>query len=145
MVELRKITKENCGECFRLKVKEDQKHFVATNIASLAQAWVWYENAKPFAIYADDIMVGFTMLYVPTEDDDDFYVWRFMIDEKFQNRGYGREAMRLVLEYLKQFNPKEIFLSFEPENELAKKLYQSFGFVETGKIDGGELEMILKL
>jgi len=35
--------------------------------------------------------------------------------------------------------------SYEPENELAKKLYASFGFEETGEMDGDEIVAVLKL
>jgi len=62
VVELRKITKENYEECLNLSVADDQKKFVSSNVHSLAQAWVYYDTAFPFAIYADNVMVGFIML-----------------------------------------------------------------------------------
>jgi len=58
MVELRKIDKENYSECINLKVSDGQKNFVASNVYSLAQAWVFYETAYPLAIYSNNIMVG---------------------------------------------------------------------------------------
>lgn len=51
MVELREITKENYEECLRLKLAEGQKDFVSSTVHSLAQAWVYYDTAFPFAIY----------------------------------------------------------------------------------------------
>ena len=33
----------------------------------------------------------------------------------------------------------------EPENEVARRLYESFGFVETGEMDGDEVIAVLKL
>jgi len=145
MVELRKITEDNYEECINLKVAEHQKGFVAWNMFSLAQAWVFYETAYPFAIYADDVMVGFIMMgyYKPKGI---YNIWRFMIDERFQHKGYGRAALLLAIEYLKEkFNVKEIYLSFEPENVVAEKLYKSFGFELTGEVEGGELVMCLKV
>lgn len=62
MVELREITKENYEECLHLKAAESQKVFVSSTVHSLAQAWVYYDTAFPFAIYADKTMVGFIML-----------------------------------------------------------------------------------
>ena len=37
------------------------------------------------------------------------------------------------------------WLSYEPENTVAKSLYASFGFVETGEKDGEEQIAVLKL
>lgn len=145
MVELKKITEKNYSECLKLKVAEDQKEFVAPNVYSLAQAWVYYDSAYPFAIYEDDIMVGFVMMG-HDKDDDTYDIWRFMIDEKYQNKGYGKSALKLAIKYLiETFKVKEILLSFEPENHCAKKLYKSFGFEETGEINRNEVVMKLTL
>ncbi|WP_300713782.1 hypothetical protein [uncultured Acetatifactor sp.] len=59
MVELREITKENYEECLQLDIAESQKDFVSSTVHSLAQAWVYYDTAFPFAIYANNTMVGF--------------------------------------------------------------------------------------
>ena len=62
MVELRKITEENFEECLNLNIAENQKEFVSSNAHSLAQAWIYYDTAFPFAVYANNTMVGFIML-----------------------------------------------------------------------------------
>ena len=75
-----------------------------------------------------------------------------MIDKRYQGKGYGRKAMQLALDYIRTLpcGPAEsIWLSYEPENEVAKKLYSSFGFVEfpefyNGK-EGEEIPAFLKL
>ena len=143
MVELRTINKDNFEECLKLKVSDDQKTFVATNVFSLAQAWVYYENTYPFAIYADDVMVGFVMMGYDTEKNQ-YSIFRFMIDSRYQNKGYGKAALKLSVEYLrKEHNAKEVYLSFEPNNFVAEKLYSNFGFERTGEIDHGEVVMRL--
>ena len=83
MVELREITKSNYEECLNLSVADSQKTFVSSVCFSLAQAWVYYDTAFPFAIYADDIMVGFIMLGY-YEIKNQYTLWKFMIDEKYQ-------------------------------------------------------------
>ena len=145
MVELKKINKDNYQECLDLQVSDTQKGFVASNEYSLAQAWVFYDTAYPFAIYAEDKMVGFVMMgYYPEKDIYD--IWRFMIDEQYQNKGYGKAALQLSIEYLKnEFHVKEIFLSFEPNNTIAERLYSKAGFKRTGEIDDGEIVMRLIL
>lgn len=77
-----------------------------------------------------------------------YNLWRLMIDKAYQGRGYGKEAVRLALEFIKSFPcgaAEYCWLSYEPENESAKNLYSSFGFAETGDMDGEELIAVLKL
>jgi len=145
MVELREITVDNFDECIDLKVADDQHNFVASNMYSLAQAWAFYETAYPFAIYADDIMVGFIMMgfYKPKGI---YNIWRFMIDGRFQGKGYGKAALLLAIEYLKEkYNTHEIFLSVEPTNTIAEKLYSSVGFIRTGEVIDDEIVMRLNI
>lgn len=71
-----------------------------------------------------------------------------MIDKNYQNKGYGKEAVRLALELIKTFpcgKADFCWLSYEPENEIASRLYHSFGFAETGEMDGDEIIAVLKL
>ena len=71
-----------------------------------------------------------------------------MIDKRYQNKGYGKKAMQLALDYIKTFpcgKAEYCWLSYEPENQVAKKLYESFGFEETGDMDGEEIIAKLKL
>ena len=143
MVELRKINQDNYGECLNLKVSEEQRSFVASNVYSLAQAWVFYDTAYPFAIYADNRMIGFVMMGYYAEKGV-YTIWRFMIDERYQRKGYGKAALQLSIEYLvNEFDVREIFLSFVPNNTAAEKLYSNAGFIQTGVIEDGELEMKL--
>lgn len=142
-VELRKITKENYEECLNLTVAEHQKKFVSSTAHSLAQAWVYYETAFPFAIYAQDRMVGFLMLGY-YESEGYYTLWKFMMDEKYQRKGYGRQALRLGIDYLvNRFHVKEIYTAYYATNDVARKLYASFGFCETGQVVGNEVGMKL--
>ena len=71
-----------------------------------------------------------------------------MIDRKYQNKGYGKEALGLALDFIKSLpcgKAEYCWLSYEPENDIARYLYRSFGFVETGEMDGEELIATLKL
>lgn len=149
MVELRKITYDNFNECIKLEPNEEQKNYVASNIYSIAEAYVALTNNEcipmPYALYNDDIMVGFIMLSYGEDDknkDENVYgIWRFMIDKKYQGKGYGKEAMEKALELIRTFphgKASRVYLSYEPENIVAKSLYASFGFEETGEIEYGE-------
>lgn len=133
---------DNWIQCIKLKVREDQKNFVASNVGSIAQS-KFYPHWQPKGIYLDETMIGFIM-FGPGEDE--VTIIRFMIDQEYQGNGYGRAALKKAIEELSE-NPafKEINLSFEPENEVAKKLYESFGFKDTGEIDEGEIVYKLEL
>jgi len=149
MVILKEITEDNFSECIELKVSEDQKAFVASNVYSLAQAWLYPKNARPFAIYNDEIMVGFLMLDIDFHwygDKNTCYLWRLMIDEKHQGKGYGKVAVKSAIEYLKEnISPEKLKTSFVPGNDVVEKLYKSLGFIATGEIDGDEIVMELNL
>ena len=149
MVTLKEITSDNYEECLALQVLEDQKDFVAPNVKSLAEAWVFPTAARPFAIYNDDVMVGFLMVDIDPNlegSNDLCYLWRFMIDAKYQGRGYGKAAMQEVINYVKSnFNPKTFETSTAPGADVAEKLYNSFGFFPNGKFYGNEKVLVLKM
>ena len=143
MVEFKEITTDNYNECLKLEVSDNQKNFVASNMYSLAQAWVFHENAYPFAIYADNKMVGFIMMgYKP---EGIYNIWRLMIDKRFQGKGYGKAALVLAVQYLKEkHDASEVYISFISGNNLAEKLYESVGFKRTGEVENNQIGMCLK-
>ena len=145
MVSLKEITRDNIDEVLALKVDESQKSFVSTNADSLAQAYVYSETAFPFAVYNDAILVGFIMMGY-YEVKSYYTLWKFMIDSRYQNKGYGRKALELGIKFLQdRFGVSEIYTGVVPGNTVAKKLYESVGFAETGLIELGMEEMRLTL
>ncbi len=144
MISLRQITKENIDEVLSLRVNDEQKTFVSTNSESLAQAYVYRETAWPFAVYEDDTLVGFIMMGY--YDVKQYYtLWKFMIDEKYQNKGYGRQALKLGLDFIKdKFGQVDIYTGVAVGNKVAKGLYESVGFADTGLREFGMEELCLK-
>lgn len=158
MITLRKITLENRRAIFNLEVSEDQRRFVASNLSSVASCYVLETNGGhpfPFAIYADEQPVGFVMLTygitgydLPSIADGSYCILRLMIDKQYQNRGYGREAMKKTLEFIRTFPAgpaRYCWISYGADNAAAKKLYESFGFQENGEICHNELITVLRL
>ena len=141
MIRLDPVTKDNIDEVLALDVREDQKGFVSPNAESLAQAYVYSETAWPFAVYDDDNIVGFIMMgYYGVKQY--YTLWKFMIDQRYQNKGYGRQALELGLEFIKEkFNTEDIYTGVAPGNDVAKRLYESVGFVDTGVVELGMEEM----
>ena len=141
MVELRTVTKENLEEVLNLKVMEHQESFVSSVAHSLAQAYVHGETAFPFAVYADNEVVGFIMMGY-YEAKKQYTLWKFLIDKNQQGKGYGREALKQGIKYLKdRFGTKEIYTGVALGNERAKYLYCSIGFKETGLLEDNMEEM----
>jgi len=142
-VSLRAITKDNFQECVRLRVRDDQK-FVATNAYSIAQSKIEPEN-MPLAIYHDETMVGFLM-YELDYRNKELYLARLMIDQRYQHQGYGRGALE-VLKAIAMKDPgiAKITLSTKPENAYGIRVYEKFGFRDTGVLDDGEEVFVLNL
>ncbi|WP_127593033.1 GNAT family N-acetyltransferase [Paenibacillus lautus] len=158
MITLRKITLENRRSIFNLEVSEDQRRFVASNLSSVASCYVLATNEGhpfPFAIYADEQPVGFVMITyringyeLPTIADNSYCILRLMIDKQYQNRGYGREAMKKILEFIRTFpaGPAQFcWIPYKAENAAAKKLYESYGFRDNGEIIENEQITVLRL
>jgi len=140
-VTLKTINEDNYEECLNLKVSVDNTDFVDPVAWSLAEAWVFYDDSRPFAIYADDVMVGYVLMYIGEENHQ---IINFMIDSRFQKRGYGTAAAKLCIEYLrKDYNASKISLPVEPENINAQKLWSSVGFTMTDDMEDGYLFMRL--
>lgn len=145
MISIKEITRDNLDEVLALSVNENQRAFVSTNAESLAQAYVYSETAYPFAVYEDSTLVGFIMMGY-YEVKQYYTLWKFMIDERYQNRGYGRKALELGINFLKDhFDVSEIYTGVAPGNEMAKHLYSSMGFEDTGLVELGMEEMRLKV
>ncbi len=150
-IQLEKIDRMNWEEAIDLPVTEEHKEYVASNLYSIAQAQ-FFPGVDPYAIYNDDKMVGFAMFGVtdvPDENDGStdlrFWVWRFMIAKGEQYKGYGKEAMRLIIKIAKEKGHKEMMLSTEPANEKAIRFYAGFGFIDTGIMQDGEEVFRLQL
>src|SRR5215208_7922480 len=149
MPEIRPVTKDNWKELIRLKVRDDQTHFVASNLYSIAEAQFGDEyeghwDLHPFGIYDGDTPVGFLMYgYNFQHSDQQAFILRLMVADGFQVKGYGRFGMGKMLEIFRADERiHTVGISYEPENEVARKLYASLGFIETGKMIDDEAEAI---
>lgn len=174
-IHLEKINWDNYIKVINLKVSKKQEDYVASNKASLIHAFLEMSEGTPvyaFAVKHGRTVVGFMQLFYDTDwtayeredwlNSDEykkyagkpyFYIWRFMIDEKYQGRGYGKEAFKQTLDFIDSLpfpegETKYVLLSYEPKNNVAKKMYASFGFEEVFKEylhDGDEISAMLKL
>lgn len=151
MVELVAITRHNLAELLQLDAGDGGKQ-VAPNLKSMAQAAV-YAEAWPRGIAVDGVLVGFLMLYDPSltaqPEEPKFTLWRLMIDQRQQGRGYGAAAVQALIAHVRtRPGADTLYLSYVQDSEnvaAAERFYRSQGFTPTGEIDDGELVMSLKL
>lgn len=154
-IHLEKINWDNYTKVLKLSVTKEQEDYVASNKASLIHAFLEMSEGIPvyaFAIMNGKTVVGFIQLmydndwtgyeredwlqsetFKQYEGKPYYYIWRFMIDKKYQHRGYGKEAFKQALDFIKTFpngKAEYVVLSYDPANEIGKKLYASFGFEE---------------
>ena len=144
-ITLREITKETLRSILHLEVAANQKHFVASNAVSIAQAHYEPEHAWFRAIYADETPIGFVMIHDDAANAK-YYLWRFMLDHRYQGLGFGRRALQAIIEHVRtRPNSQELFLSCVPGEGSACEFYAKLGFVPTGEVDEDEIMMKLTL
>jgi diamine N-acetyltransferase len=135
-VRLLPVDKDNWRALTRLGLAEEQKNWVAPTWYTIIQSQ--FEGGELKAIYADDTPVGLAW-YLLEEDKRRAYIIRLMTGLEHQGKGYGRVAMQHIIEDCKT-RPfvDDIFISFVPGNDVARNLYLSLGFIDTGEMDEGE-------
>ena len=138
MITLREITADNYEDIINLSVTEGQRRYVSSNVHSLAQAKVQPE-CIPLAICSEDTLIGFVM-YCIDHKDSEYWIYQFMIGADHQGKGYGKEALKQIIRKILEDKAHDIiYISFVPENEGARILYEKIGFVPDNRIIDGEV------
>jgi len=152
-MSLREVTRENWREALRLSVRPEQQRFIAdyAPIAAIALAKAYVRPGSlvwtPYAFYAGEWMVGFAVLAYEPGSADNYWLCHFFIDQGHQGRGYGKEALRLLVELVRAEHPacRALQLTVHPENLAAQRLYANAGFRATGTERDGEPVYELRL
>ena len=143
-VTLREVTSENVRSICELSVNEEQKAYVAPSAIAVAEACYSREDWLQ-AIYADETPVGLAVVNVKPQQAR-FFLWRFMVDARYQRSGYGRRAMILLIEQVKtKPNNGEFFTSVVPGDHCPQGFYENLSFQLTGEWYEGEALMRLAL
>jgi len=140
-VKLEDITHKNFLAYCNLKVAPHQKEFVAENVLSMAEA-NFSKSAWLKGIVADNTPVGFIMLSKNVSQQK-YILWRFMVDEHWQNRGIGRKAFDLLLKEVAVFQGAyELRASYVPGKGAPKEFFVKMKFVHTGQKIGEEVCLV---
>jgi diamine N-acetyltransferase len=142
-VVLQPVTHDNWRGVAKLEVAESQRKFVAEPsyyLALCSYGGLW----QPLAIYLSKQVIGFMMWALDT-DDGSCWLGGILIDQKYQRRGYGRQAIQAAIKLLSEGHGFQNFaLSYSPDNT-AKHLYHKLGFKETGEWEDDEVIARLSL
>lgn len=155
-VELRDIvTEADRQAAMGLRTTEAQEQFVATVEQSFADAIEHPEAcARSWAAYDGDEIVGFAMISddIPqaTLDADPtlagpYFLWRLLIDQRFQRRGYGTAILDAIAEYVRERGGRELLTSYEAGEGSPGPFYERYGFVPTERFMEGERVLRLDL
>jgi diamine N-acetyltransferase len=145
-ISIHDVTRENWRTALTLAVHPEQQRFIAdsTPIAAIALAKAYIRPNqlvwKPYAVYVDTTMIGFTMLaYLPASHDP-YWIYHFFIDYRYQGKGYGKQTLRTLIAFVTHQYPAchRLQLTVHPENKRAQALYSSVGFQRTGNAVEGE-------
>lgn len=137
MVKLFDIDEQNWLEIVSLSVNEEQKKFLDKPIGILARGYIYRSNnAKVYGISNDEQIIGVALVKDLDEEPACYDLQQFMIDRHFQNKGYGTEALRLILMLLsKEGKYGQVEVCVNKSDTAALRMYKKVGFVDTGYID----------
>ena len=137
MIQLKEINENNWLKALRLTVKEEQKAYVASPIGILARGYVYRDcNARVLAIVNDNDIIGLMMVRDLDEEPACYDLQQFMIAAEFQNKGFGAQALKQILEMLR--NEKKytcVEVCVKKQDAQALHVYEKAGFADTGYID----------
>lgn len=154
ILNLREIDEHNWRAVTKLRMHEGQEGNLASNAMSLLESH-YSEDAWVRAVYADDTLVGFLMMAI-WDPKEAYYIWRFMIDKRYQGLGFGKGGVDLAIAHVRQHNPQAKVLGLMSTPPEGKKnvepqdspynFYLKLGFKEVAPADeDGEIEMALEL
>lgn len=137
MIRLTEITEDNWLEAASLSVRDDQKGFVAPAIGIIARGYVYRDcSGRVYAIEDEGTIVGLALVREFTDEPLGYDLQQFMIDERFQGKGRGSEALGLILNELrKEAHYDHVEVCVKKNDAEAIRLYEKYGFTDSGYVD----------
>lgn len=144
-IQLKKVTIDNYNDLMSIGLHEEQKKYTSSIEKSLADAYIYGDNVHPFAIYKNNYLIGFIMTRYNLGHDNHL-IWQFMIDKKYQNKGYAKKSiLKTIYWIIKQNNCSNIVTTVLDDNDKIKQIYISLGFKQIGETLDGETDYILNI
>ncbi|AUA18523.1 GNAT family N-acetyltransferase [Streptococcus suis] len=143
MIRLELVNKDNFEAVLQVQLAPEDQRRVASVEYSLAQAWLYREDGHllPYAVKSGQKVVGFVLLSI--QEDKSYYVWRLLIDKKYQNRGHGKEVIRQILVLAKEDTLcQKVTMNYVIGNHKMRYILEKLGFQSVG-LEGQEMKMEL--
>ncbi|GIE79409.1 N-acetyltransferase [Actinoplanes philippinensis] len=143
-MELRAIDPRNYEAALQIAVRPDQADLVAPVVKSLAEAYVYGDQAWPRLVYDGDELVGFVMAFldIPWTDPDDTDrrsgLWRLNIAADHQGKGYGSFAVEAVCAEIRSRGGAQAYVTYHAREGGPAPFYARLGFHPTGETADGE-------
>lgn len=136
MIKIKRVDETNFMAVVQLEMTPAQKEakWLSDNVFSLAQCWLYRENNDCFthAIYWQDEVVGFVLMEIEA-DSQVLLIWRLMIGQQFQGKGYGRQAVQAIINDAAIMYPeRRLVADYVAGNEAMKQLLMGLGFKQVG-------------
>ena len=137
MLKLVEIDERNREEARALSVSEEQKGFLDSAPGIIARGCIYRDSrARVIGIENDGVLVGLALVKDLDEEPACYDLQQFMIDARFQGRGYGTGALKLILAALENERKYACVEVCVKKHDLAAlHVYEKAGFADTGYID----------
>ena len=149
MVSLRPLTESNRQAVEALRVSPSQQRFVSSVAQSLLEAAEHPDaDALYWGVYAEDTPVGFVMIAdeVASPDYIPHYLWKLLIDERYQRQGFGTATLDLIVEYFRGRPGVEVLNTSAGQGDGSPiTFYERYGFERTGEVVNDEVVLRLRL
>ena len=137
MIKLVEVNEANWLEIRSLSVSEGQDAFLDSPVGILARGYVYrHDRARVIGIENDGTVIGVALVKDLDDEPACYDLQQFMIDGRFQGKGFGTAALRMLLAELeKERKYGCVEVCVKKNDEAALRLYEKTGFVDTGYID----------
>ncbi|WP_127532872.1 GNAT family N-acetyltransferase [Paenibacillus kobensis] len=143
---LKPVSIENWYECTHLKVKPEQLSVFPAPVVYWIAESKYMDDFELRAVYSEEVLVGFIVFCTKPDQDDNYWIPAVMIDDKHQGKGYGRAALKVLIQSIIDSKCTRIMIGHRPDNHSAGKLYESLGFTKISEdLIDGEIVRLLKI
>jgi diamine N-acetyltransferase len=149
VVSLRPLSDSNREAAEALRVSPSQERFVSGVAESLREA-AEHPDARAlcWVVEAGETPVGFVMIAdeVGSPDYIPHYLWKLLIDERYQRQGFGTATLDLIVDYFRGRPGVEALTTCAGQGDGSPiAFYERYGFERTGDVFDGEVLLRLRL
>jgi len=139
MIRFRCVNNGNLKDVLALRVEEEQERFIPSAEGILARAWAYREKGAILrALHDGERVVGLALTYEEDEEPACYYLMELLIDRRYQGRGYGYEAVRLIIDEFSDLPRYPVLeVSVDRDNARTLHVFKKAGFADSGYTDPG--------